>query len=206
MQSSPEWTSKDPVPAPISPGITIQGIPYDDGLFSSTSQSAVPTAPSAADIKLSALTSTLQDSIQQMKTFIDSFARQPTLNTMLHGPVLGGISTTEVLPVKPLRDFQGTTHLRAAGSTIAGFVSRLPSISAAGIASPAADMLVRPELQAAYERLSQRLTEQSAGLRGSTVVAGAGPQLMLKHYSQVVFGRLDLAWQQANQPTAASRQ
>ncbi len=44
----------------------------------------------------------MQDSIQQVNTFIDSFAEQPNLNIMLHGSALGGISTTEVLPVEPL--------------------------------------------------------------------------------------------------------
>ena len=191
------------MPAALSPGTTIDGIPYDSGLFKHRPLQTAVSAAAATDARLSAVVSSsaMQYNNQLMTAFISTFDKRPDLNALLHGPVLGSSTTTEVLPVKSLREFEGVTHLRAAGSTIAGFVRRLPSISAGGIASPTADRLVRQELQTAYNRLAQHLTELSAGLRGGQ--AGAelldrgnchGVQLRLMHYSQVAFGRLDLAW------------
>ena len=191
------------MPAALSPGTTIDGIPYDSGLFNHRPSQIAVSAAAATDARLSAVVSSsaMQYNNQLMTAFISTFDKRPDLNALLHGPVLGSSTTTEVLPVKSLREFEGVTHLRAAGSTIAGFVSRLPSISAAGIASPTADRLVRPELQTAYDGLAQRLTELSAGLRGGQAGTGLldrenchGVQLKLMHYSQVAFGQLDVAW------------
>ena len=146
----------------------------------------------------------MQRSITQTEEFISGFASLPGLNTLLHGPVLGKGTTDEVLPVKPLRELDSTTHLRAADGSIAGFLSRLPSISAAGIAAPAAARLVRPELLQIYVGLASSLDELSAGFRRAPAgprpgPSAAGPQLKLLHYSQVAFGRLDMAWQQAQE-------
>ncbi len=90
--------------------------------------------------------SNVQRSIRQIEQFISSFANLPDLNAQLHGPVLGKGSTTELLPVKPLRQLECTMHLRALDSSIADFLRRLPTMSAAGLAAPAGPRLVRPEL------------------------------------------------------------
>ena len=113
--------------------------------------------------------------------------------------MLGKGTTAELLPVKPLRELGSTTHLRAADSSIAGFLSRLPSISAAGVAAPAAARLVRPELVHVYVDLASSLEELFAACKGAAQRAAAGPQLRLLHYSQVAFGRLDMAWQKAQE-------
>ena len=197
MQASLEWTPKDPVPLPSG---NIDGVPVDLGLFRAC-QNAVAAAGTAADAQLSAILSgnDMQRSIRQVEDFISSFDRLPGLNALLHGPVLGKGTTAELLPVKPLRELGSTTHLRAADSSIAGFLSRLPSISAAGIAAPAAARLVRPELVQVYVDLASSLEELSAGFKGQPGPAAAGPQLRLLHYSQVAFGRLDMAWQKAQE-------
>jgi hypothetical protein len=169
-------------------------------LLSSSSARQNAVAPAAAtDPKLSDILSSMQRSVSQMQVFIDSFARKPNLDAMLHEPVLGsGRNTHEVLPVKLLREFDSAIHLRY-GTGIADFLSRLPSISVAGIAPPAADRLVRPELACDYSRLAAGITTLSSGLRGPAAVAPADSvaKLRLLHYSQVAFGRLDTAWQQA---------
>jgi hypothetical protein len=134
-----------------------------------------------------------------MKGFNDSFAGKPNLNAMLHEPVLGsGSSTNEVLPVKLLHEFDNAIHLRS-GAGFANFLNRLPSISVAGIAAPAADRLVHPELACVYSRLAAGITTLSSGLCGPAAVAPADnvAKLRLLHYSQSTFGRLDAAWQQA---------
>ena len=204
MQASVEWTSKDPVPLPSS---SINGVPVALDLFScAASQNAVAAAgiASAADARLSAMlgSSNMQRSIRQIEQFISSYQHLPDLNAQLHGPVLGKGSTTEVLPVKPLRELECTTHLRAMDSSIADFLRRLPTISAAGLANPAGPRLVRPELGEVYVSLANGLDQLSAELRGDP--AGLQPQtahskLKLLHYSQVAFGRLESAWQQAQQ-------
>jgi hypothetical protein len=144
----------------------------------------------------------MQRSVTQMQGFINSFAGLRKLNALLHEPVLDSSTTNKVLPVKLLREFGGTIHLRSCAG-IADFLSRLPSISVAGIAAPAADRLVRPELAAVYSSLAADITKLSTGLRGPAAVtqapAGSVPALLLLHYSQVAFGRLDAAWEQAVQ-------
>ena len=142
----------------------------------------------------------MQRSVSQMQGFIDSFAGLRNLDALLHDPVLGsGSSTNEVLPVKLLREFDSAIHLRS-GAGIADFLSRLSSISVAGIAA-AADRLVHPKLAEVYATLAAGICRLSAGLRGPVAVnqapAGSVPVLMLLHYSQVAFGRLDAAWEQA---------
>lgn len=87
-------------------------------------------------------------------------------------------------------------------SSIEGFCSTLPSISAAGLAAPAADRLVRPELAEVYTQFAAGILELSRklqGISGAAAAAGGGgcPQLRLQHFCQVTFGRLDLAWQAA---------
>lgn len=91
-----------------------------------------------------------------MGVFLSSFTGMAGLTTLLHGPVLDGNgSIDEVLPVRLLRQFASATHVRSPYSSIAGFLGQLPSISAAGLAAPAAKRLVRPELQAEYNRLAK---------------------------------------------------
>jgi hypothetical protein len=143
----------------------------------------------------------MQASVAQIDSFIDSYAGRPDLNTLLHEPALKrGSSTAEQLPVRLLREFPGAIHLRSPGSSLADFTSRLPSISAAGLAPPAADRLVRPELAGVYTQLAADIQLLSSRLRGSdaaaSAVASGCPQLKLQHFSQATFGRLDLAWQQ----------
>jgi hypothetical protein len=144
----------------------------------------------------------MQSSVAQMDTLISSYAGRPDLNVMLHEPALKkGSSSAEGLPVKLLREFEGAVHLRSPESSIADFCSRLPSISAAGLAAPAADRLVRPELAAVYVQLAggiQRLSSMLKGRAEAGAVAGR-PQLRLQHYCQATFGRLDLAWQLASE-------
>jgi hypothetical protein len=143
-------------------------------LLSSSSARQNAVAPAAAtDPKLSDILSSMQRSVSQMQVFIDRFARKPNLDAMLHEPVLGsGRNTHEVLPVKLLREFDSAINLRY-GTGIADFLSRLPSISVAGIAPPAADRLVRPELACDYSRLAAGITTLSSGLRGPAAVAPA---------------------------------
>lgn len=145
----------------------------------------------------------MQSSIAQMDTFISSYAGRPDLNMLLHEPALKkGSSSAEGLPVKLLREFEGVVHLRSPDSSIADFCSRLPSMSAAGLAAPAADRMVRPELAAVYGQLAVGISELSSKLQGRAEAAAAAPgrpQLRLQHYCQATFGRLDLAWQLASE-------
>jgi hypothetical protein len=203
LQASFEWTPKAPVPAPLSSSSSIAGVPVHLDLLSSSSarQNAVASAAATGHPKLSAIlsSSSIQRSVSQMQGFIDSFSGLRHLDALLHGPVLGsGSSTNEVLPVKLLREFDNATHLKS-GAGFADFLSRLPSISVAGIAAPAAERLVHPELASVYSRLAAGITSLSAGLRGQAASAGTVPTLKLLHYSQVAFGRLDTAWEQAVQ-------
>jgi hypothetical protein len=145
----------------------------------------------------------MQSSIAQIDDFISSYASSSDLNVQLHTPALKkGSSSAEALPVQLLRRFEGAIHLRSPDSTINDFTQRLPSISVAGLAPPAADRLVRPELVDVYHQLVSDIEQLSARLQGrvdaAAVVPGC-PQLILQHYSQVTFGRLDLAWQAAVQ-------
>jgi len=151
----------------------------------------------------------MQASVSQMDNFISSFANRPDLNVLLHEPALKkGSKCTEALPVQLLRDFGGAIHLRSPDSSIADFCSRLPSISAAGLAPPAADRLVRPELAEVYLLLCSDIERLSGKLRGTTpaAVASGSPQLRLQHFSQATFGRLDLAWQSAAQQQQVPQQ
>jgi hypothetical protein len=170
---------------------------------SSTCQNAVVSAAATDHPKLSAILScdSMQRSVSQMKGFIDSFAGLRNLDALLHEPVLGsGSSTNEVLPVMLLRGFDSAIHLRS-GAGFSDVLSRLPSISVAGIAPPAADRLVRPELAGVYSNLAAGITRLSARLRGPAALSQAPAHsvanVRLLHYPQVAFGRLDAAWQQA---------
>lgn len=58
-----------------------------------------------------------------------------------------------------------------ADSSIADCVSRLPSISTANLAPPAADILVRPELAAVYLQLVSDIDKFSGKLRGTVLAA-----------------------------------
>ena len=206
LQASAEWTAKDPVPGPLSSSSSIAGVPVHLDLMtsSSTRQNAVASAAATDHPKLSAIlsSSSMQCSVSQMETFISSFAGLRNLDALLHDPVLGsGSSTNELLPVKLLRDFDSAIHLRSCAG-VADFLSRLPSITMAGIAPPPADRLVHPELAGVYSNLAAGISRLSAGLRGQAAAtqapAGSVPNLRLLHYSQVAFGRLDAAWEQAN--------
>jgi hypothetical protein len=174
-----------------------------DLLSSSTARENAVAAAAATDHpKLSAIliSGSMQRSVSQMQGFIDSFAVR-NLDALLHEPVLGSSSSTnEVLPVKLVREFDSAIHLRS-GAGIADFLGRLPSISVAGIAAPAADGLVHPELASVYRRLAAGISSLSSGLRGPAAVAPADSvvKLRLLHFSQVAFGRLDAAWEQAVQ-------
>lgn len=75
----------------------------------------------------------MKDSSSASGSFVDSFASLPDLDVLLHGPALAKSSSAaeSTLPVKPLREFVGGVHhLRAPGSSIEGFLSALPSVSA----------------------------------------------------------------------------
>lgn len=210
IQVSPEWHANDSLPPALAAGGTIFGVPYDAELFTAAVPSAVPaTAASVTAASVSALLRSplTQASITSMTQFIDTYAGLAGLNELLHTPVLQkGSSTQDSLPGKLLRDFPAAIHLRSV--SIAEFMHRLPSISAAGLVAPSADRLVRPELAAVYvEQLAPGIEELSAQLLGRAPAAAgpsAGPQLHLQHYAQVTFGRLDLAWQAAEQQHAGS--
>lgn len=216
-QASPEFSNmKGPLPVPLAAGGSLYGVPYDVELFN-TAGSAVPAAAAAAAGAVTAILSStsMQASVAQVEEFISSYAGRPDLNMLLHEPALKkGSSTVEQLPVKLLREFEGALHLHSPGSGLLDFTSRLPSISAAGLAPPAADRLVRPELAGVYTQLAADIHTLSSRLRGNDADADSAasgcPQLKLHHYSQVTFGRLDLAWQtavgQQQRTTAAAQQ
>lgn len=107
-------------------------------------------------------------------------------------------STTESVELRATQLRQvGAVHLRTPGMTVSDFTSRLPSISVAGIALPSADQFIQPEYAIVYKQLATDISVLSTGLGGRNAVAydSVSPQqqLQLLHYSQVVFGRLDLA-------------
>lgn len=136
----------------------------------------------------------MKDSSSASGSFVDSFASLPDLDVLLHGPALAKSSSAaeSTLPVKPLREFVGGVHhLRAPGSSIEGFLSALPSVSA-----PAADRLVRSELDMVYTPLAAGILQLQ---EVSGAAGGCAPDLRLRHYCQATFGRLDLAWQTAVQ-------
>jgi hypothetical protein len=198
LQASPEWKAGDPLPIGAASG-ALDGVVLDQDLFPSTAAHAV--AGTAASPAVSGVlgTASMQRSVATMQAFTSSFVQRPDLASRLHGPVLGGGTTTESLPVKQLRQFVATAHLRS-GASIADILSRLPCVSAAGLAGPAADRLVRPELAGVYDELASRVAALSGRLHGAAAglqQAAAGPQLRLMHYSQVCFGRLDVAWDEA---------
>jgi len=211
-QASPEWRSaSDPLPVLLAPGGSIFGVPYDSELFV-TGTAAVPPAAAAtaaekgttaARVDTVLSSASIQSSIAQIGSFISSYASGPDLNMLLHEPALKkSSSSSEALPVQLLRDFEGAVHLRSPDSSIKGFCSLLPSISAAGLAPPSADRLVHPELAAVYEELAAGIERVSRKLQGrpeAAALAPSCPQLQLQHYSQVTFGRLDLTWQAAMQ-------
>jgi len=186
-------------------------VPYDHELFVTAATAVSPAQPPAAAaaavegtpaarVAVVLGSASMQSSIAQMDTFISSYAGRPDLNMLLHEPALKkGGSSTEGLPVKLLREFEGAIHLLSPDS-IADFCSRLPSISTAGLAALAADRLVRPELAAVYGQLAVGIAELSSKLQGraeAAAVTPGRPQLRLQHYCQVNFGRLDLAWEAA---------
>lgn len=184
-------------------------MPYDSELFVTGTAAVNPVPPTAAaadegTARVAAILSSacMQSSVSQMSAFISSYASRPDLNSLLHEPALKkGSSSTEALPVQLLRQFAGAVHLRSPESSIKDFCSRLPSISAAGLAPPSADRLVRPELAAVYGQLTAGIKGVSSKLQGrpeAAAVAPSCPQLRLQHYSQATFGRLDLAWHTAS--------
>jgi hypothetical protein len=152
----------------------------------------------------------MQSSTAQIDAFISSYASRPDLNTLLHEPALNkGSSSAEALPVQLLRQFEGAIHLRSPDSTIGDFCSRLPSISAAGLAPPEADRLVRPELAAVCVQLAADIDRLSSKLQGRADAAARAPgcpQLKLQHFAQVTFGRLDLAWEGSSNAAAMQQQ
>ena len=196
------------VPLPVAADSSIEGVPVHLDLFRSPALNMGPAAAvrSVADPKLAAIlsSSSMKSSAKVMQGFIDSFSSNPKLNSLLHEPVLGG-STNETLPVKLLRDIPGSLHLHS-GAAVGAFLSRLPAFSAAGIADPTADRLVHSKLADMYKQLAKNAAAISSKLAqiGSNDAAivqqdmpQAGPKLVLKHYSQVVFGRLDVAYKEA---------
>uniref|UniRef100_A0A383VH72 Uncharacterized protein n=1 Tax=Tetradesmus obliquus TaxID=3088 RepID=A0A383VH72_TETOB len=199
--ASPEWREGTPVPVELPAGSSIAGVPLDLELLSYG-----PSAVAAAtDPKLAAVmcTRSMRKCTAAMDTFIGSFtADTAALNEQLYGPSLGAASTTdEQLPVLLLRDFAGlgSIHLRSgSSSSITGFLSRLPSVSLQGIEAPDSSRLVHAGLAAAYEHMAARAEQLSAGFRGlRRQQQQSGPQLRLHHFSQVTFGRLDLAYDSA---------
>lgn len=169
-QASPEWSSvKDPMPAPLAPRGSIYGVPYDAELFA-TGATAIPAAAAAPAARVAAMldSAPMQSSAAQIGAFISSYASRTDLNGLLHAPALQkGSSSAEGLAVQLLRTIEGAVHLRSPDSSIAELTSRLPSISAAGLAAPAADRLVRPELAAVYVQLAADIQQLSARLQGS---------------------------------------
>jgi hypothetical protein len=79
--------------------------------------------------------------------------------------------------------------------------ARLLGVRRFGTAKAAQKRYQQDDFQ--HVQLANGITRLSAGLRGPAAVAQAPadsvPKLRLLHYSQIVFGRLDQAWQQAVQ-------
>jgi hypothetical protein len=147
--------------------------------------------------------SSMQQSVTAMGAFVSSWAADETLlNSQLYEPALGDAGTAEQLPVVLLRDFAsiGSMHLRS-NNSVGSFLRRLPRISFAGMAAPERSRVVDGRLVDAYAKLGDRVEQLSAGFSN-----GPGQQqqqqqqrmsqqsrLRLQHFSQIVFGRLDLA-------------
>jgi hypothetical protein len=145
--------------------------------------------------------SSMQQSVTAMDAVVSSWAADETLlNSQLYEPALGDAGTGEQLPVVLLRDFAsiGSMQLRS-NSTVGNFLSRLPRVSFVGLAAPERSRLVDWRLVDAYAKLADRVEQLSAGFSD-----GPGQQqqqqhmsqqsrLKLQHFSQIVFGRLDLA-------------
>ena len=157
---------------------------------------------SVADPQLAAILSSsgVKDSIKVVQGVIDSYSSNSKLNSLLHEPVLGSNSTDDQLPVKLLRDIPGILHLRSPGAAVCEFLCKLPTFSADGIADPSANRLVHPELVRVYKQLATDAAEVSAKLaqKGFSKDAASvrATQLVVKHFAQVTFGRLDLAWKE----------
>ena len=206
MQASLEWTAKDLVPLPLAADSSIEGIPVNLDLFRSPALNMGPAAAlrSVANPKLAAIlnSSSMKNSVRLMQGFIDSFSSNPKLNSLLHEPVLGG-NTDETLPVKLLRDIPGIVHLRS-GQAVGDFLSKLPTFSVDGLADPSADRLVHPELVGVYKQLAKDAAEVSSKLAQKGSKDAASVQLVVKHYAQVTFGRLDIAWKELAHACAGS--
>jgi len=177
-QASPEWRSaSDPLPVPLAPGGSIYGVPYGSELFV-TGTAAVPPAAAAAEDGTAAArvdavlsSASMQSSIAQMGSFISSYDSKQDLCMLLHEPALKkSSSSSEALPVQLLREFEGDVHLRSLDSSIKDFCSRLPSKPAAGLSSPSADRLVRPELAAVYGQLAAGIERVSSQLQGQSLL------------------------------------
>jgi hypothetical protein len=131
-------------------------------------------------------------------------ADETLLNRQQYEPALGDAGTGEQLPVVLLREFASLSsmHLRSSSSNsssgVGKFLSRLPRISFAGLAAPEGSRLVDGRLTGAYAQMAERVEQLSAGFSGGTVEQqqeqiSQQSRLKLLHFSQIVFGRLDLA-------------
>jgi hypothetical protein len=131
-----------------------------------------------------------------MDSFVRSWAGDETLlNSQLYEPALGDAGTDEQLPVALLRDFAGlgSMHLRSSAG-VGKFLSRLPRMSFVGLAAPDSSRLVDGRLAGAYALMADRVEQLSAGFCSGSVQLQQGQcRLKLQHFSQIVFGRLDLA-------------
>ncbi|WIA38729.1 hypothetical protein OEZ86_002028 [Tetradesmus obliquus] len=87
----------------------------------------------------------------------------------------------------------GSMHLRNSAG-VGKFLSRLPRMSFVGLAAPDSSRLVDGRLAGAYALMADRVEQLSAGFGGGSVQLQQGQcGLKLQHFSQIVFGRLDLA-------------
>jgi hypothetical protein len=155
--------------------------------------------------------SSMQRSTAAIDAFVRSWADDETLlNSQLYEPALGDAGTGEQLPVVLLRDVAplGSLRLRSSsgssGSGAGKFLGRLPRISLVGLAAPEGSKLVDQRIVGAYVQLADRVEQLSAGFGGGTAQQqqhiGQQYQLKLQHFSQIVFGRLDLAVAHASMP------
>jgi len=81
-QVSLEWSAKDALPAPLAPGGSIFGVPYDDQLFSGAAAVAVAAVKpqAAAGSPLAQALASMEGSLAQMQAFIASFSGLPDLD------------------------------------------------------------------------------------------------------------------------------
>ncbi|WIA32958.1 hypothetical protein OEZ86_006124 [Tetradesmus obliquus] len=196
--ASPEWREGQP-PAELQPGSSIAGVPLDLDLLSyGPSAVAAPAGPLLTSVMRS---SCMQQSVTAMDAFVRSWAGdEALLNRQLYEPALGDAGTEEQLPVVLLRDFAslGCMHLRNNSSSGVGkFLSRLQGISFVGLAAPEGSKLVDERLVGAYNNLADRVEQLSAGFYDGPGQQqqhlGRQSKLKLQHFSQIAFGRLDLA-------------